>query len=157
MDKKDEAVSAAGDKLGYAFTYIQDFGNGRQLQVSFGLRPGAPQEAFDEELDKLRKVTDRQRSFMVLRDTEAKLGAERKMVAAIEAMIDASESHANDTLETIKDLPKSTSTVEKQQHLNIVAQARQFKQSKTLELQQHQTNIVIAEAVIEGAKKDTEG
>lgn len=153
---KDHTVAPAGDKLGYAITYIQDYGSGRQVQINFGLKPGAPKEAFDAEFDKLRKVTDRQKAHMTLRDTEAKLGAERKMASAIEAMISDSEKHANETLKTMETAPKNTPTVEKQQRLNMVEQARAYKQNKMIELQQHQTNIAIAEAVIEGARKEIE-
>lgn len=154
MEKSETAVVAAGDKLGYAFTLIQDFGGGRQLQIAFGLNVGAPAEAIDRELDKLRVAIDRQRAFGVIRDTEAKLGAERKMLTAIEDMIIESEKSSNATLEKLRDGPKNTPTVEKQQHLNMVAQAQAFRQSKTIEKQQHQTNIAIGESVLEGAKKE---
>lgn len=149
-----EEVAAAGDKLGYAIMFTQDFGGGRQLQISLGLKPGAPQDAFDSELDKIRKAVDRQRAFGVLRDTEAKLGAEIKMLAAIENMLVESEAAGNKMLQDLQEAPKNIPTADKQQKLNIIEQARTFRQSKTIEKQQHQTNIAIAQSVIEGAKKE---
>lgn len=153
MEKAENEVAPAGDKLGYAFTLIQDFGSGRQLQISFGLKPGAPKEAIDTELDKLRLAVDRQRAYGVIRDTETKLGAERKMLEAIEGMIADSEASSNQVLADMKD-NKNSPTVEKQQRLNMVAQAQAFRQSKALEKREHQTNIAIGESVLAGAKKE---
>lgn len=153
----EELAAAAGEKMAYAITFTQDFGGGRQLQVALGLKPGATQEAFDSELDKVRKAISRQQAFGILRDTEAKLGAERKMLAAIESMIEESDKTAEKTLRDLDAAPKNMQTVVKQQNLNKLEQARSFRQSKVIEKQQHETNIAIAESIIEGAKKEIEG
>lgn len=162
MEKNDadavrpEVTTQAGP-VGYAVTFIQDFGGGRQVQVAFGLKPGAPKEALDSEFDKLRLVMNRQAAFMTLRDTTAKVGAERKMAAAIGHMIEAYEKEMNEQIKGLESSPRKGHTVVQNQAETMRQQLASYKQNKLIELQQHETNIAIAEAVIEGASKDVEG
>lgn len=156
MEKKDDVV-ASGDKLGYAFTYIQDFGGGRQVQVAFGLTPNAPKEALDAEMDKLRTVMDRQRAHITIRDTDAKLGAERKMLAALEHMIATYGVEMDKQIKGLEISPRANQNVVKGQIDSMRAQSEAYRQNKQMEANTHKTNIAIAEAVIEGAKKEIEG
>ncbi len=119
-------------KIGYAIAYIMDYGNGRQVQINSNLPVGATKAEFDEELDKLRTATDRQKAFVTLRDTEMKLVAEEKLVKSLE----------NDFPQ---DGIRKNAPLNEQQ--NLIA--------KRNELSARKANIEVYQAIIEGAKKET--
>lgn len=178
FENKEKTDNKTGP-LGYAVTYIEDFGAGRQVQVAFGLHVGAPKEVLDAEMDKLRLVMNRQKAFGVLRDVGTKLASEEKVCAAIQELIDnfdddvsAQERIADEAITEMKSemekLPKTTPTLMRQQHNNLLTQAQHDKarirekaleklQGKKEELAQRQTNIMIFKDAISEAKKEIQG
>lgn len=151
---EDKAIPAAGEKLGYAFTYLDDFDENRKIQVSFGLKPGAPLEAFHEELEKLRKASDRQRAHISLKNALAKIEIETLLMEAIEVEIAAAEERAEAQVQALNIAPKTMPTAEKNQKLVIMDQARNLKQSKQIDLAKHQTNIKISKFLAAKAQKE---
>lgn len=152
-----EAEQKFGKSIGYAVELLMDYGNGRQVRISGTLPLDATQKEFDAELDKLRLATNRQQSFVILRDREARLASERKMVAAIQHMIDTYQTGVDEEMAKIAASPIKNHTTVKQQAESLRQQALNYAQMKTEELMRHQAEVEVCEVIIAGVKKEIEG
>ena len=154
---KQDADKIQGTSIGYSLSYIMDYGNGRQVTIAGCLPIGAEQSLFDSELDKLRLATNRQQAFVILRDRESRLAAEKKMCAAIEHMIKTYTTDADAEMAKLSSGETGKHTLTKQQVTNMRMQVNNYTQTKKEELQRHQAEVEICEVIIAGCKKEIEG
>lgn len=174
-----DSKSVQGTSIGYAVNLVMDYGNGRQVTISGTLPLHATNDDFNAELDKLRVATNRQQSFIIVRDREARMAAEKKMVATLEHMLKSYDESSAEALKAYQEeldaeLEAFSSTNEKgltiknQQLASMKAQGaeniRKFKENmratrsaKEEELQRHKAEVEICEVIIAGAKKEIEG
>lgn len=156
-DTVEKVPGKVGTSIGYAVTFIMDYGNGRQLQIAGTLPLNATKAEFDAELDKLRMATNRQQAFIMLRDNESKLNAEFKMIAALEHMQVQYEKEAEAEMKRLADGPNANHNATKSQITNMRSQVSNYKQLKTEELERHRANASICEVTIASIKKEIEG
>lgn len=149
--------------FGYAINLVMDYGNGRQVTISGTLPLGAPLGDFHRELDKLRKATNRQQAFVILRDCEAKLRGETKMAAALEHMLASFNKSMDEEIERIASSADSQSgasgklrTQVSAQIENMRTQAHNQRQQQQQQITQHKTNAEIQEVTIASLKKEIE-
>lgn len=154
---KDDTKKIAGTSIGYAVTLLMDYGNGRQVTIAGTLPLDATKEQFDRELDKLRESTNRQQSYVILRDREARFAAEKKMVASLEHMIQSYTKDAEFEIEKLSKGETAKLTLTKQQIANMRQQVLNYAQTKKEELMRHQAEVDICEVIIAGCKKEIEG
>ena len=150
--------------FGYAINFVMDYGNGRQMTISGTLPLGAPLSEFNRELDKLREATNRQQAYVILRDRETKLKAERKMVLILETSLAEYEKELEKEMERLKTDPASQhkgtpGTLRTQvsaQVENMRSQALNFRMQKSQEIKQHQAEVEICEVIIASVKAEIE-
>lgn len=171
MNKDNLHKVAEGDSdhlkekpFGYAINLVMDYGSGRQVTISGTLPLGAGLSDFNRELDKLRKATNRQQAYVILRDCQAKEKAERKMVLALDKMLGDYAKGMEDEMERISKDPASqhTGTPGKlrtqvsAQLENMRSQAINFKLQKQQEIDQHKANAEIHEVTAASLQKEIE-
>lgn len=154
---KQDADKVKETSIGFAITYIMDYGNGRQATIAGCLPLDATKEMFDSYLDKLRLATNRQQAFVILRDRQSRLAAERKMVAAIELMILTYTNDAEAEMAKLSSGDTKSHTLTKQQVTNMRMQVNNYTQTKKEELQRHQAEVEICEVIVAGCEKEIEG
>jgi hypothetical protein len=161
-DADGRAIKGTG--IGYAVNLVMDYGNGRQVTISGTLPLGAQLTDFNRELDKLRKATNRQQAYVILRDCEAKHRAASKMAAALEKMLADYQAEMEKEMNRLREAPESqhgstSGKIRSQvsaQIENMRSQAVNFKVQKQQEIDQHRTNAEINEVTIASLKKEIE-
>lgn len=158
MEKKDDV---RGTSIGYAINAVMDYGNGRQMTISGTLPLEASLSQFNSELDKLRKAMNRQQAFVILRDRTAKLAAEKKMVLALETILEQYDKEIEKEMQRVKDAPESlhqgTGKLRTQVAAQLEAlrsQASNYRLTKTQEVQQHKAEVEICEVIIASVQKE---
>lgn len=154
---KDDAKLIAKTFIGYAVTLLMDYGNGRQVTIAGTLPLDATKEQFDAELDKLRLSTNRQQAFVILRDREARLAAEEKMVLSLKHMMESYTKDADVEIEKLSKGDTGKMTITKQEIRNMRQQVLNYTQAKKEELSRHETEVDICKVIIAGCKKEIEG
>ena len=146
-----------GKSIGYSVSLVMDYGNGRQVHITGTLPLAATKEEFDAELDKLRLATNRQQAFVMLRERQAKLAAELKMVAALKHMIDEYNKGVNEEMVKLSGSTEKNHTRVKAQMESLRQQALNYEQMKKEELMRHQAEVDVCEVIIAGVLKEIEG
>lgn len=181
MQKDEELVSknSQAGPLGYAVTFIEDLGNGRQVQVAFGLKLDAPRAALDKHLDTIRLAMNRQKASGTIRDFTHKLDAERKIIDALERMlaqtkdinnveaITAAKSTLDEMQRALDAMPKGVNVTRSQkdnqlqaarlEYDKVVQQVLQERRAKSEELLQRKTNVQVYESAIAIAEAEIAG
>ena len=150
--------------IGYAINLVMDYGNGRQVTISGTLPLGASLSEFNNELDKLRKATNRQQAFVIMRDCEAKGRAERKMCMALEKMLADYEAGIEAEMKRLREdstsshgkVPGQIRSQVGAQLENMRTQAMNFKLQKQQEIDQHKANAEIHEVTVASLQKEIE-
>ncbi len=81
--------------VGYILNFGADLGNGRQLTVGFNLATGCSSEEFNEAVDKIRLVIDRQQAKSALRGAQEEVDVlEMRKRAATSDLESIDSAHA---------------------------------------------------------------
>ncbi len=129
------------NSFGYAINLVMDYGSGRQV----------------------RKATNRQQAYVIMRDCEAKERAERKMSEAMEHMLKTYETGMESEMKRISDSPESMAgasgklrTVVSAQLESMRSQALNHKLQQQQQIDQHKTNAEINAVTIASLQKEIE-
>jgi hypothetical protein len=151
-----DGQSIKGTSIGVAINFIMDYGNGRQLTISSTLPLDARLPEYNAELDKLRKTTNRQQAYITVRNRQAQLLANKKMLQVEERALAEFTKEADTAIAELASGPKADHTVNKNNRETVRQQfiiAQQEKRKRIVDLK---GEIEVCEVIIAGAEKEIE-